>query len=236
MTTGTRKFGRALVVVYLLTLHGLLAYLLFERYIRDRMFLEPMGLMSISNPLTPTPVPSPIPVPEHLSDMSTPEPPSISDAPLEAQTDSLDLVVPVVGVKRSQLADTFAQARSEDRKHEAIDIMAPAGTPVVAAGDGEIVKFWDSERGGISIYQLSRDRKYVYYYAHLQRRADGLRENQFVARGTVIGYVGDTGNSGKGNYHLHFGIYQVVDPKRHWDGTPINPYPILLNATELSSN
>jgi murein DD-endopeptidase MepM/ murein hydrolase activator NlpD len=131
------------------------------------------------------------------------------------------------------LFDTFSQARSEGRTHDAIDIPAAVGTPVLAASDGEIVKFYDSDKGGITIYQLSADRKYFFYYAHLLRRAEGLAEKQFVPRGTTIGYVGDTGNAGSGNYHLHFAITAAVDEKRFWEGISINPYEILTGRAEL---
>lgn len=137
------------------------------------------------------------------------------------------LIIPVAGIKPENLRDTFKDARSEGRIHDAIDIMAAQGTPVLAAADGEIVRFFDSERGGITTYQFSRDKKFIYYYAHLQRRADGIQEHQFVKQGTVIGYVGDTGNAGAGNFHLHFAIWTVDDPKRYWNGTNINPYPLL---------
>ena len=139
----------------------------------------------------------------------------------------VNLVIPVLGVKPEQLLDTFADARSEGRSHDAIDIAAPAGTPVVAASEGEIVKLFQSDKGGITIYQLSPDKKLVFYYAHLQRYADGVLEGKYVRQGEVIGYVGDTGNAGAGNYHLHFSIATITDPKRHWDGTNINPYPLL---------
>ncbi len=123
--------------------------------------------------------------------------------------------------------DTFDDARSEGRVHDAIDITAPAGTPVIAATEGKIVKLFQSERGGTTIYQLSPDEKTVYFYAHLQGYAQGLAEGGYVRRGDVIGYVGDTGNAGAGNYHLHFSISAVADPKRYWEGTSINPYPLL---------
>jgi murein DD-endopeptidase MepM/ murein hydrolase activator NlpD len=141
-------------------------------------------------------------------------------------------MIPVAGVKREQLQDTFNAARSAGRVHNAIDIMAPLGTPVKAVSDGEIAKFFDSDRGGITIYQYSPDKRYVYYYAHLQKRADNLKEKDFVKKGTVIGFVGDTGNSGAGNYHLHFSIAILSDPKRIFDGTEINPYPLLKNGIE----
>lgn len=140
---------------------------------------------------------------------------------------TLKLVIPVVGVRADQLQDTFTGARSEGRVHDAIDILAPAGTPVVAVTEGEIIKLFQSERGGTTIYQLSPDKKLVFYYAHLQRYADGVVVGKFVRQGEVIAYVGDTGNAGAGNYHLHFSISVVADPKRYWEGTNINPYPLL---------
>lgn len=137
------------------------------------------------------------------------------------------LVIPVAGIKREQLQDTFTAARSSGRVHDAIDIMAAQNTPVVAAADGEIARFFDSARGGITIYQYSRDKKLIYYYAHLARRAEDLQEHAFVRQGTVIGYVGDTGDAGAGNFHLHFAIWTINDPKHFWDGTNLNPYPLL---------
>ena len=137
------------------------------------------------------------------------------------------LVIPVLGVKPDQLLDTFTDARSEGRLHDAIDIPAPAGTPVLAAADGEIVKLFQSDRGGTTIYQLSTDKKLVFYYAHLQGYADGLVVGKFIKQGEFIAYVGDTGNAGTGNYHLHFSIAIIADPKRYWEGTNINPYPLL---------
>ena len=141
----------------------------------------------------------------------------------------VDLIVPVAGVRPEQLLDTFADARSEGRSHDAIDIPAAAETPVLAAADGKIVKLFQSERGGTTIYQLSSNQELVFYYAHLSRYADGLAEGDMVRQGQVIAYVGDTGNAGAGNYHLHFSIAAVADPKRHWEGTNINPYPLLQN-------
>lgn len=138
------------------------------------------------------------------------------------------LIIPVEGIKKADLRDTFNDARSEGRVHNALDIMAAGGTPVLAATDGKIVKFHDSGLGGITIYQESSDNpRLVMYYAHLQRRAENLTENMEVKKGTVIGYVGDTGNAGEGNYHLHFAMWIVDDPKRYWDGANINPYDYL---------
>jgi peptidoglycan LD-endopeptidase LytH len=139
----------------------------------------------------------------------------------------LNLAVPVKGVKPEQLLDTFKDARSEGRVHDAIDIPAPAATPVIAAAEGEILRLFQSDRGGTTIYQSSKDKKLIFYYAHLQGYADGLVVGKTVWQGETIGYVGDTGNAGAGNYHLHFSIMVTNNPKRYWEGTNINPYPLL---------
>ena len=146
--------------------------------------------------------------------------PTITDAPPP-------LIVPVAGVRPDQLRDTFSEARAEGRVHDAIDIPAPLGTPVVAAADGTIVKLFHSDRGGTTIYQLSTDSRFIFYYAHLDRYAEGLAEGHFARQGETIAYVGDTGNAGAGNYHLHFSIALVSDPKKYWQGVNINPYPLL---------
>jgi murein DD-endopeptidase MepM/ murein hydrolase activator NlpD len=162
----------------------------------------------------------------------TPSPVELSPALIPSPTPTVisppgSLIVPVAGVRVDQLRDTFADARSEGRVHDAIDIAAPRSTPVLAAADGAIVKLFPSERGGTTIYQLSADSKYIYYYAHLERYADGLAVGHFAKQGETIAYVGDTGNAGTGNYHLHFSVAMVSDPKRYWEGTNINPYPLL---------
>ena len=144
-----------------------------------------------------------------------------------ASSPSQSLIIPVAGIRAEQLRDTFSESRSEGRIHDALDIPAPPGTPVVAAADGPIVKLFQSERGGTTIYQLSPDGKFVYYYAHLDRYAEGLVENHYAKQGETIGYVGDTGNAGSGNYHLHFSIAEISNPKAFWHGKNINPYPLL---------
>jgi murein DD-endopeptidase MepM/ murein hydrolase activator NlpD len=136
-------------------------------------------------------------------------------------------LIPVAGVRPEQLHDTFQDSRAQGRAHDAIDIAAPRGTPVLAVADGSVVKLFKSERGGTTLYQLATDNKTIYYYAHLDAYADGVTEGRTVRRGETIAYVGDTGNAGAGNYHLHFSILIVSDPKRYWDGTNINPYPLL---------
>jgi murein DD-endopeptidase MepM/ murein hydrolase activator NlpD len=165
--------------------------------------------------------------------IGTPLPPEPTPSPETTNfVGRMNLIVPVAGVRPDQLLDTFDDARSEGRVHDAIDIMAPAETPVIAAADGKILKLFHSDKGGTTIYQLSANQDLVFYYAHLSHYADGLVEGNLVKQGEVIAYVGDTGNAGPGNYHLHFSIAAVTDPKRYWEGTNINPYPLLHDRTQ----
>jgi murein DD-endopeptidase MepM/ murein hydrolase activator NlpD len=136
------------------------------------------------------------------------------------------LLIPVAGVSAGQLTDTFTQARSGGRSHDAIDILAPRGTPVLAAVDGTIRKLFLSRAGGITIYEFDAPQRRVYYYAHLDRYAD-VREGMPVRRGQVIGYVGTTGNAPASTPHLHFAIEDLPVTKEWWKGSAINPYPLL---------
>lgn len=140
-----------------------------------------------------------------------------------------NLLIPVAGVSASQLRDTFYEGRSEGRQHEALDIMAAAGTPVLAVADGKIARLFQSAKGGITLYQADSSGLYYYYYAHLQGYAEGISEGQDLRRGDVIAYVGDTGNAGTGNFHLHFAISKPLAPGKWSGGTPINPYPFFVN-------
>lgn len=138
------------------------------------------------------------------------------------------LAIPVVGVRAGQLTDTFEDARSSGRRHDAIDIMAAEGTPVIAAADGTIEKlFFSRGGGGITVYERSPDQKWMYYYAHLSGYAPGLHEGQQVKRGQVIARVGHTGDASASGPHLHFAINSMAPGERWWQGTPINPYPLL---------
>ena len=140
------------------------------------------------------------------------------------------LTLPVQGVRAEQLTDTFEQGRA-GRRHEALDIMAARGTPVVAVEDGRIAKLFTSKPGGLTVYQFDPDRRYAYYYAHLDRYADGLREGASVRRGQVIGYVGSTGNANPDAPHLHFAIFRLGPLKQWWTGLPVNPYSAWHGAT-----
>lgn len=145
------------------------------------------------------------------------------------------LLVPVQGVRPDELENTFTDARSEGRSHDAIDIMAPAGTPVLAVADGTVAKLFNSERGGLTIYQFEPDGRLAYYYAHLRSYAEGLAEGQAISRGQVIGFVGSTGNADPEGPHLHFAVF-VLGPERNWwQGEAINPYPLLTGDSSRLS-
>jgi murein DD-endopeptidase MepM/ murein hydrolase activator NlpD len=139
------------------------------------------------------------------------------------------VAIPVAGVRAGELQDTYTQSRSGGaRVHNAIDIMAPHGTPVVAAAPGTVEKLFDSKGGGgITAYVRSTDGRWVYYYAHLQAYAPGLHEGQAVKQGDAIGLVGSTGNANPAGPHLHFAINKMAEGEKWYDGTPINPYPLL---------
>ena len=138
------------------------------------------------------------------------------------------LAIPVAGIKADQLLDTFTQARAGGRPHDAIDIMAPHGTAVVAAAPGTVEKMYFSKGGGgITAYVRSPDQKWTYYYAHLQDYAPGLREGANVSRGDPIGRVGSTGNANPAGPHLHFAIHRMENDEKWYQGTAINPYPLL---------
>ena len=177
---------------------------------------------------TPTPTSTPTPTATPTAGNSTPTQAATGDAAVLA---SMHLLIPVAGVRPEALRDTFDDARGEGRVHDAIDIMAARDTPVLAAADGRVVKLFQSAKGGTTVYQLaSADEHFVFYYAHLDHYADGLAEGHVARRGETIGYVGDTGDAGPGNTHLHFQIYRVSDPKHFWTGENINPYPLLRSA------
>jgi murein DD-endopeptidase MepM/ murein hydrolase activator NlpD len=137
------------------------------------------------------------------------------------------LLIPVRGMDASKLTDTYLQARgSGTRIHEALDMAAPRGTPVVAVEDGRVAKLFLSKPGGLTVYQFDPGTEFAYYYAHLDRYADGLAEGMAVKRGDVIGYVGDTGNASGGAPHLHFAVFRLGPERRWWQGTPLNPFGI----------
>jgi murein DD-endopeptidase MepM/ murein hydrolase activator NlpD len=138
-----------------------------------------------------------------------------------------DLLVPVQGVAPESLRSSFDERRGSERRHEAMDILAPRHTPVVAVEAGTIARLFSSARGGLTIYQFDPASTYVYYYAHLERYAPGLKEGATVRPGQVVGFVGTSGNAPPDTPHLHFAIFKLTEKKRWWEGTPIDPYLVL---------
>ena len=149
------------------------------------------------------------------------------EAPEAKDLASRELTIPVQGVEAGKLVRSYHDSRSGGREHEALDILAARGTPVVAVEDGTIAKLFTSKAGGITVYQFDPGQAYSYYYAHLDRYADGIKEGAAVHRGQVLGYVGTTGNAPKNTPHLHFAIFRLTADKHWWEGTPIDPYDIL---------
>ncbi|OHE84164.1 MAG: hypothetical protein A2579_02005 [Lysobacterales bacterium RIFOXYD1_FULL_69_11] len=183
-------------------------------------------------PVRPDPVPvpdasiSPPPLPEVSTTDTVPRPAPPARSVMRTVGPS-GLLIPVQGIAVNALLDTFNDARGQSRVHDAIDIMAPRGTPVLAAADGTVEKLFTSDAGGLTIYQFEPSGRYAYYYAHLDRYAAGLDEGDTLRRGQVIGYVGSTGNASEDAPHLHFAIFLLGPEKRWWEGSAINPYPLL---------
>jgi murein DD-endopeptidase MepM/ murein hydrolase activator NlpD len=138
------------------------------------------------------------------------------------------LLVPVAGVAVAQLQDTFDEGRDVGRVHRALDILAPRGTPVLAADDGRLLRIGPNALGGNTVYATDPLGRVVYYYAHLDAYQPGLAAGAAIARGDTLGIVGTTGNAPKDTPHLHFQVMRMPSDGKYWDGEPINPYPLFL--------
>ena len=165
-----------------------------------------------------------------VDDKKAAAPAAKAEAPLDVELGPTGLAIPVAGIKGTDLLDTYKQARAGGaRVHDAIDIMAPHGTPVVAAAPGRVEKlFFSKGGGGITAYVRSPDNRYIFYYAHLQDYAPGLREGQLVKQGDRIGSVGSTGNANPAGPHLHFAIHRMAAGEKWYKGSAVNPYPLLV--------
>ena len=173
----------------------------------------------------------PVPAPMAPAAAPTPGAPPASTGPApSSETDELKrhgLAIPVEGVRPDQLVESFSDQRSGTRVHEALDILAPRNTPVKAVEDGTIARLFFSKAGGITIYQFDPTEQFCYYYAHLERYADGLQEGAGVRKGQLLGFVGTSGNAPKDTPHLHFAVFRLTAAKHWWEGTPIDPYSVL---------
>ena len=148
------------------------------------------------------------------------------DSPAIEELRARHLLIPVAGVEKDQLHDDFLDPR-DGRIHEAVDILAPLGQPVLAVDDGEIHRLVNGARSGLAVHQWSPEKRYLYFYAHLDGYAEGLKQGDPVRRGQLLGYVGTTGNAPPGTPHLHFAIRRVPAPGTWWQGEVINPYAVL---------
>ncbi len=194
--------------------------------------------------LAPTVVSGPMPAPA-ASVASAPGPASEPVAPSSDRVAlsavgvlaTHDLVIPVAGADPDHMQDSFDAGRDGGREHHAIDILAPRGTPVLAADDGHILRLSSNTLGGLTIYTVDPTGGFVYYYAHLDGYRDGLHAGDRVAKGDTIGYVGTTGNAPKNLPHLHFQILRMPADGKYWNGEPIDPYPLLSeHGTRLVGN
>lgn len=185
-----------------------------------------------SAPPVATPPPEPAVPPEVIAPIATATTPAAIVPPTETIPTMRDpdaprpMIIPVAGVDRGAIRDMFDEVRG-NRRHEAIDILAPRGTPVIATDDGVVQKLFTSKPGGLTVYEFDPDQRFCYYYAHLDRYAPGLHEGQVLRRGEVLGYVGTTGNAPKDTPHLHFALIRLDVDRRWWKGTYVNPYPLL---------
>lgn len=186
------------------------------------------------------PVPHPA-TPEHLPAPPDLEHPAVTaaaplpDLPQVTPPDVLPIGLPFDDLKAADLHDSFDQARG-GHKHEAIDILKPRGTPVHAVVEGNIAKLFTSKYGGLTIYQFDNAGAYCYYYAHLDHYAPGLKEGMLVRAGSVVGYVGSSGDANAATPHLHFTIFKLGPQKHWWEGTAINPYASLLHAMTAAAH
>ena len=142
------------------------------------------------------------------------------------------LIIPVVGVEPEALHDDFYAKRGGGRRHSAIDILAPYGTPVIAADDGYILRLSRNKAGGIVLYATDPEERVAYYYAHLAGYYEGLSPGKAIQKGDTIGYVGTSGNAPENTPHLHFQIMRMRRGGRYWNGEPLNPYPLLKEAAQ----
>lgn len=185
------------------------------------LYLEESNQLAIA-------APSPIAAKHLAATVVTPAAPSTTTPTIAIPEKGV--MIPVAGIRHDQLRRDFDDNRGGGRRHEALDIRAPRGTPVVAAVDGTIRKLFTSKAGGLTIYQYDTKSELCYYYAHLDRYAANVREGMTVAKGDVIGYVGITGNAPPDAPHLHFGITVLPPTKEWWKGTAVDPYAMLVAA------
>jgi murein DD-endopeptidase MepM/ murein hydrolase activator NlpD len=179
-------------------------------------------------PVDPAPVPA-APAPQPV--LAGAPAPSVDDAASMSDVDYLrarHLVVPVAGANMAKVPDTFLDARDGgERTHRAIDILAPRGTPILAADDGKILRMSSNTLGGITMYTVDPLNRIVFYYAHMDHYNDAMYAGRAITRGDTLGFVGTTGNAPKDTPHLHFQIMRWPADGKYWNGEPIDPFEFL---------
>ena len=176
----------------------------------------------------PAPLPPPLPAPTPLT-----VPPIVSAPPARGEADrklpesgaAPHLAMPLAAMSSASLTESFYDSR-DGRKHEALDLPAARGTPVLAVAEGNVAKLFTSKPGGLTVYQFDNSQKYCYYYAHLDRYQPGLKEGTLLRQAEVLGYVGTTGNANAKSPHLHFAVFEVGPEKKWWNGKPVDPLPL----------
>lgn len=201
--------------------------------VRARRAIGPAPMLAFWLGMACGPALTPLPPPRAPAPSTVAVPsPSVSASATPNALDALRLrrlMVPVDGIAVDRLTNTYdAQRDAGARRHGAIDIMAPRGTPVVAADDGSILRMGYNALGGLTVYQVDPDKRFVYYYAHLDRYASTLRDGLAVLRGDVIGYVGSSGNAAATAPHLHFQV--MIYRERFWEGESVNPFGVFETA------
>lgn len=176
-------------------------------------------------PAAPVPPPEGSPGSTGFAERAAPETASVTPATLRPSP-ALRLAMPIAGVDPNSLTDQFNDAR-EGHKHEAVDIMAPRGTPVLAVAEGNVVKLFTSKQGGLTVYQFDNSQQYAFYYAHLDRYAPNLKEGMLLRKGDTLGFVGTTGNVPQDAPHLHFAVFKLGPEKQWWKGAALDPLPML---------
>ena len=186
------------------------------------------GLTPLPGPADPAPDPMELPIP------ANPATAGAASADVATLLRAKRLMVPVDGISPDRISDTFT-ARRGQRIHSALDIMAPRGTRVLSVDAGKVWKIRSNNLGGLTVYAIDASERFVYYYAHLDRYAEGLVEGQTVQPGDMIGYVGTTGNAPPNAPHLHFQLLLYRGNGRWWDGDPLNPRQYLARAGRARS-
>lgn len=208
--------------------------------------LRLLGILALgtacSRPVLYYPVPAAAPAAPEPTLAGSPAAPPAPAASMEAMTDvdylrARRLVVPVAGADMARVPDTFLDARDGgERVHRAIDILAPRGTPILAADDGKILRMSTNTLGGITMYTVDPSNRIVYYYAHMDRYNDAMYAGRAITRGDTLGFVGTTGNAPKDTPHLHFQIMRWPADGKYWNGDPIDPFEFLGGVRRSSGS